>query len=102
METLQCTILTIVSFALFIHLTIGSGLLDPKTPFYIYFPLLATNFCNVLVFFGAIAGFLEFAKNAATFAFMFGGLYAIVLYFNGVLIHKYLNEPSNQTLHPNR
>ena len=99
MDTVQCTILAIASLALFIHLVAGAGQLSPNTKIHVYLPLCLLIAFDVGVFVCSVAGALDMAKEFATLAFVSGGVYAIVLYCNGVVIHKCLDESSSKTYH---
>jgi len=97
MDTVQCTILGIASLALFIHLVVGAGQLSKSTKIHVYLPLCLLIAFDVGVFVCSISGVLNMAKEFATLAFISGGVYAIVLYCNGVVVHKVLDESSSKT-----
>jgi hypothetical protein len=95
MQYIQCFVLAVASAALFVHLICGAGLLSPNTKIHVYLPLCLLIAFDVGVFVCSIAGALDMAKEFATLAFVSGGVYAIVLYCNGVVVHKCLDESSS-------
>lgn len=98
MQYLQFIVLAIASAALFVHLMCGASLLSTKTKIHVYLPLCLLISLDVGVFVCSIAGLfgvenaLNLSKSFAALAFVMGGLYSIVIYYEGIRIYKDLNK----------